>query len=212
MKEKIFSKLKAAVADAKNGLSSISDKTLDAYSEISGKKITDDSQVDAEVETILSLLKVAQANISFVAAKAVTDKEAGLKAEYEKAIEAIKSANNNPNAADNGLEAKSAAAMDDFKKMQEELAAYKTKSLSQERQATIVSKMNELGLTEKDMKYVSVPEDKDITEFLTGYRQHLIDSGLKPLEKDGTKAPDIAAAKEMAAAWIGKIAVPDGSK
>ncbi|MDR1223220.1 MAG: hypothetical protein LBL07_10160 [Tannerella sp.] len=90
MKEKIFLKLKAAVSDGKNGLTSIAKKTLEAYSEIYGKKITDESQIDTEVESIVSMHKKVQANINSVSAKAVSDREKALKAEHEKAIEVLK--------------------------------------------------------------------------------------------------------------------------
>jgi hypothetical protein len=54
MKEKILSKLKSAVSDGKNALTGISEKTIEDYAEIYGKKITDESLIDAEMETIVS--------------------------------------------------------------------------------------------------------------------------------------------------------------
>jgi hypothetical protein len=211
MKEKIFSKLKSAVSDGKTGLTSIAEKTLEAYAEIYGKKITDESQIDAEVETIVSLLKATQANINSISAKAVSDREKALKAEHEKAIEALK--NPKPEDKSEDIDSKIKAAIETYangmKELQEKVATYEAANKQQERQGVITSKMKELGLTDEDMKYVSVPEDKDATEFLTGYRQHLIDRGLKPLEKNGTQTADPKDAAETAKLWLGKIAVPE---
>jgi uncharacterized membrane protein len=207
MKEKILSKLKMAVSDGKNGLTSISEKTLEDYAEVYGKKITDESLIDAEVETIVSLLKTMQGNINSVTAKAVSDREKALKTEHEKAIEAPK----NPTREDepDDIDAKIKTALEVLvKPMQEELAAYKATGKQQQRQGEVASKMKELGLTEDDMKYVAVPDDKDITEFLTGYRQNLIDRGLKPLE-GGAKNVDPKDAQETAKTWLDRIAVPE---
>jgi hypothetical protein len=209
MKEKILSKLKTLQSDGKNGLTSIAEKTLEAYAEVYGKKITDESLLDAEVETIVSLLAATQANINSVSAKAVSDREKALKAEHEKAIEALK--NPEPPKTD-GLDAKIAAAQELAEKLQEKLAAYETKEKQQGRQAEITSKMKELGLTDDDMKFVAVPEEKDITEFLTCYRQNLIDRGLKPLEGGGSQTVDPKDAAETAKSWLDKIAVPEGNK
>jgi hypothetical protein len=207
MKEKILSKLKAAVSDGKNALTSISEKTLEDYAEIYGKKITDESLIDAEVETIVSLLKTMQGNINSVAAKAVSDREKALKTEHEKAIEALKNPKKEDEPGD--IDAKIKAALEVLvKPMQEELATYKATGKLQQRQGEVASKMKELGLTEDDMKYVTVPEDKDVTEFLTGYRQNLIDRGLKPLEK-GAKNVDPKAAQETAKTWLDRIVVPE---
>jgi hypothetical protein len=207
MIEKILSKLKMAASDGKNALTSISEKTLEDYAEICGKKITDESMIDAEVETIVSLLKTMQGNINSVAAKAVSDREKALKTEHEKAIEALK----NPKMEDepDDIDAKIKTALEVLvKPMQEKLAEYEATGKQQQRQGEVASKMKELGLTEDDMKYVAVPEDKDVTEFLTGYRQNLIDRGLRPLEK-GAKNVDPKDAQETAKAWLDRIAVPE---
>jgi hypothetical protein len=211
MKEKIFSKLKTAVSDGKNGLTSIAEKTLEVYAEIYGKKITDESQIDAEVETIVSMLKSVQANINSVSAKAVSDREKALKTEHEKAIEALKNPKEEDEPGD--IDAKIKAALETYtketKELREKLATYETTGRQQQRQNEIASKMKELGLTEGDMKFVTVPDDKDVTEFLTGYRQNLIDRGLKPLQKDGTQSTDPKDAQETAKTWLDRIAVPE---
>jgi hypothetical protein len=210
VKEKIFSKLKAAASDGKNGLTSIAEKTLEAYAEIYGKKITDETQLDAEVETIVSVLKSVQANINSVTSKAVSDREKALKTEHEKAVEALKNPKKEDEPGD--IDAKIKAALETYtneaKELREKLATYEATGKQQQRQGEIASKMKELGLTEGDMKYVTVPDDKDVTEFLTGYRQNLIDRGLKPLEKDG-KSVDPKDAQETANTWLDRIAVPE---
>ncbi|MDR2138542.1 MAG: hypothetical protein LBP50_03210 [Tannerella sp.] len=210
MKEKIFSKLKLAVSDGKNGLTSIAEKTLHAYAEIYGKKITDESQIDAEVDTIVSLLKETQANINSTSAKAVAEREKALKAEYEKTLEELKTkkAETEPGASDKETE----KLLAEWKAVQEKLAAYEKKDKQQERKTEIVSGMKELGLTEDDMRYVTVPEDRDVKEFLTDYRQHLVDRGLKPLEEGGRKDADPKDAQATAQRWMERIAVSESGK
>jgi uncharacterized membrane protein len=208
MKEKILQKLKTAVSDGKNGLSSIAEKTLETYAEIYGKKITGESQVDVEVETIVSALKAVQANINSVSAKAVSEREKALKAEHEKALETLKTPGTQEEP--DGIDAKIKAALEvHTKELREKLATYEVTAREQERRAEIASGMKELGLTEDDMEYVTVPEGRDIREFLAGYRQRLVDRGLKPLGKSGTQTADPKDAAEAAKGLLERIAVPE---
>jgi regulator of PEP synthase PpsR (kinase-PPPase family) len=213
VKEKIFSKLKTAASDGKNGLTSIAEKTLEAFAEEYGKKITDESQIDSEIETAVSLLRAAQANINSVSARAVSDREKALKAEHEKALAALK----NPAVKDaeeppvEDVDAKIAAALETLvKPLREKLAAYDTKEAQEQRQKEISARMKELGLTEEDMRYVTVPEGEDAKEFLSGYRQSLVERRLKEIDSEGTKTFDRKDTEETAKSWLEKIAVPEG--
>ena len=51
-----------------------------------------------------------------------------------------------------------------------------------ERTATIAAAMKQLGLTEKDMEFVTVPADANVSEYLGKYKQSLVDRGLKPAD------------------------------
>ena len=57
---------------------------------------------------------------------------------------------------------------------------------------------------------MTVPEGEDAKEFLSGYRQSLVERGLKKIEDEGTKAVDLKDAEDTAKLWLEKIAVPEG--
>ncbi len=216
MKEKIFSALKAAILV--NGKTSISDKTLNSYVDMIGAQITDESQITEAIKPHVDVLKEIQANINKVAADSVTEKETSLKAEYEKKIDDLKKANQSSQQEEKSFLTKDN--LDEYfkTKLHEAIKPYtdKIETLEKEKSASdrrvvIASKMKELGLTEDDMKYVTVPEDKDIPEFLTGYKQNLIDRGLKPAEGRAASS-DNQSQGEMAAEWLSAMAIAEPQK
>lgn len=70
MKDKIFKLLKE-----KAGKTSVNDRTLEAYAKHIASKTTDESQIDAEIESYLELIKETDGNINSVARKAAAEKE-----------------------------------------------------------------------------------------------------------------------------------------
>lgn len=94
-----------------------------------------------------------------------------------------------------------------WKPYQQEIDAYKAEKAKSERQALITSKAKELGLSDNDMEYVAVPEDKDVAEFLTGYKQSLINRGLKPAESEGAQVGDEQVQNAVADDWLGSLTV-----
>lgn len=70
MKDKIFKLLKE-----KAGKTSVNDRTLEAYAKHIASKTTDESQIDAEIESYLELIKETDGNINSVAKKAAAEKE-----------------------------------------------------------------------------------------------------------------------------------------
>lgn len=94
-----------------------------------------------------------------------------------------------------------------LKPYQQEIDAYKAEKAKSERQALIISKAKELGLSDNDMEYVTVPEDKDVAEFLTGYKQSLINRGLKPAESEGAQVGDEQVQNAVADDWLGSLTV-----
>lgn len=89
-----------------------------------------------------------------------------------------------------------------WKPLQQKFDAYETERAKLERQTTIASVMKELGLSEDEMQFVTVPEDKDPKEYLTGYKQHLINKGLKPKTAEGAQVSDDLANKTVADGWL----------
>lgn len=94
-----------------------------------------------------------------------------------------------------------------LKPYQQEIDTYKAEKAKSERQTLITSKAKELGLTDSDMEFVTVPEDKDVSEFLTGYKQSLINRGLKPAESEGAQVGDEQVQNAVADDWLGSLTV-----
>lgn len=94
-----------------------------------------------------------------------------------------------------------------WKPYQQEIETYKAEKEKSERQTLITSKAKELGLTDSDMEFVTVPEDKDVSEFLTGYKQSLINRGLKPAESEGAQVGDEQVQNAVADDWLGSLTV-----
>ena len=94
-----------------------------------------------------------------------------------------------------------------WKPYQQEIETYKAEKAKSERQTLITSKAKELGLTDSDMEFVTVPEGKDVSEFLTGYKQSLINRGLKPAESEGAQGGDEQVQNAVADDWLGSLTV-----
>ena len=93
-----------------------------------------------------------------------------------------------------------------WKPFQQKIDAYEAERTKSERQTKIASAMKDLGLSEDEMQFVTVPEDKDPKEYLTGYKQHLINKGLKPKTAEGAQVSDDQANKTVADGWLSAIA------
>jgi hypothetical protein len=214
MKEKILSELKTAVRV--NGKTGISDKTLEAYANIVSAQITDESQIADAIKPHVVVLKEIQGNIDHVAAESVR----AAKTEFERQKEELKKSV--PPAKE--PESKDVLTRADLEKMlsekiSEELKPYgeKLSAIDDEKKRTerrneIASRARELGLSEEDMKYVTVPEEGDVAAFLTGFKQHLVERGLKPLDGGARQTANPADASERASEWLGRIAVDGGNK
>ena len=94
-----------------------------------------------------------------------------------------------------------------LKPFKEKAEQYDLEKKQGERLTLISSKMKELGLTDADMEFVTVPEGKDPGEFLTGYKQHLINKGLKPETAEGAQVSDVQANNTVAADWLSSAMV-----
>lgn len=93
------------------------------------------------------------------------------------------------------IEAKYGAAMqtqtETITKLQQQLAANERKEL-------IGGAMKRLGLTDKDMEFVSVPADANVDEYLGKYKQSLVDRGLKPADSTVQQAAKDKAESDLA--------------
>jgi hypothetical protein len=212
MKEKIFQKLKAGVLV--NGKTDISDETLNAMVASIGGQITNEGAIDEAIKPYVAVLKSVQGNINAVAAsavKSVTEQKTAVEAAFEKWKK-----DNPVQTPPKDPDPKNGLTLDDVKKLLEEtmkpysekLAASEVEKQKTARELVIAAKVKELGLTEAEMKCVSVPEDKDAGVYLTEYKQNLIDRGLKPLD-DNSAATHVDAkdAAETANRWLKRLSV-----
>ena len=96
-----------------------------------------------------------------------------------------------------------------IKPYKDEIETLKKDKSQTDRQTTISNAMKKLGLTEDEMQFVTVPDDKEPEEYLTGYKQHLITKGLKPAEDNGSQASDSQVQDAVAADWLKSLGVPE---
>jgi superfamily I DNA/RNA helicase len=205
VKEKILSALKTAVQV--NGKTSISDKTLEAYANLISAQITDESQISESIKPHVAVLKEIQGNIDHVAAESTRV----TKTELEKQIEELKKSILQKSEASKEVITKADMEAFILEKIGEVTKPIEAEKKRTERMNEIASKAKELGLEDSDMRYVTVPEEGDITAFLTGFKQHLVERGLKPLGSDVRQAADPKDSLERASEWLSRISV-DGEK
>ncbi len=91
-------------------------------------------------------------------------------------------------------------ATDTVAKLQAQLA-------DSERKGVISAAMKQLGLTDRDMEFVTVPADADVTEYLGKYKQSLVDRGLKPADPNVTQETKNKAEADMADAMLKQFGI-----
>lgn len=107
---------------------------------------------------------------------------------------------------DNYFNSKLEAAIKPYK---EKIESLETEKHQGDRKTAISNAMKKLGLTEDEMQFVTVPEDKEPEEYLTGYKQHLITKGLKSADEAGAQVPDAQVQAAVAADWLNSLAVSE---
>lgn len=89
---------------------------------------------------------------------------------------------------------------DTINQLQQQLA-------TSQRNAIIGEAMKRLGLTEKDMEFVTVPADADVNEYLGKYKQSLVDRGLKPADPSVSQEAKAKAEGDLADAMLKQFGV-----
>lgn len=89
---------------------------------------------------------------------------------------------------------------DTITKLQQQLAA-------SERTQVIGAAMKKLGLTDKDMEFITVPADANVDEWLGKYKQSLVDRGLKPADPNASKEAKDKAEGELAETMLKQFGV-----
>ncbi|GHT02061.1 hypothetical protein AGMMS49525_04760 [Bacteroidia bacterium] len=189
MKEKILSQLKEALT-ANGGKTSISEKTFAAYAELASKQITDEAAIAEGIKPFVETLKEFQQNINAIAAQSVTEKEAALKADYEKQIAALKG--NPPKVTgeltgeltiekiNEILEAKFSTLITPIS---QKMVDYEAKEKAAARQSAIISKAKELGISElrigEGFVIADDADDASVNTYLSKIAQNEVSRGLE---------------------------------
>lgn len=94
-----------------------------------------------------------------------------------------------------------------IKPYKDEIDTLKKDKSQIDRQTAISNAMKKLGLTEEEMKFVTVPDGQEPEAYLTGYKQHLITQGLKPADESGAQVTDSQVTDAVADGWLNSLAV-----
>lgn len=76
-----------------------------------------------------------------------------------------------------------------------------------ERSALIAGVMKRLGLTDKDMEFITVPADANVDEWLGKYKQSLVDRGLKPADPTASQEAKTKAEGDLAEQMLKQFGV-----
>ena len=75
------------------------------------------------------------------------------------------------------------------------------------RKAVIGAAMKKLGLTDRDMEFITVPADANVDEWLGKYKQSLVDRGLKPADQNVSQEAKDKAEGDLADAMLKQFGV-----
>lgn len=89
----------------------------------------------------------------------------------------------------------------------ETITQLQQKLVQGERSATIAAAMKQLGLTDKDMEFVTVPADANVSEYLGKYKQSLVDRRLKPADQNVQQEAKEKAEGDLADAMLKQFGV-----
>lgn len=200
MHKKLLEKLTAKCKDT--GLST---ESIQQIAEVASNGLADDAtdeDVEARANQFVPVLKIMQGE----ATRWVNAKNKPSQQQQQQQQQQTK-----PKEADDVVQAVLAAMeekygtqlkqqTDTISKLQEQLA-------TGERKALIAGAMKRLGLTEKDMEFVSVPADANVDEYLGKYKQNLVDRGLKPADSNVSQEAKTKAESDMADAMLKQFGV-----
>ena len=94
-----------------------------------------------------------------------------------------------------------------LKEQNETIAKLQNQLAAGERDAIIKAEMKKLGLTSADMEFITIPADAKVDEYLSKYKQSLVNRGLKPADDTATNEQKDKAESDMAAAMLKQFSV-----
>lgn len=76
-----------------------------------------------------------------------------------------------------------------------------------DRKALVNGAMKKLGLTDRDMEFITVPAEANVEEWLGKYKQSLVDRGLKPADQNESQEAKDKAEDDLADAMLKQFGV-----
>lgn len=199
MHKKLLEKLTAKCKDM--GLST---ESIQQIAEVASNGLADDAtdeDVEARANQFVPVLKTMQGEATrWVNAKNKPSQQQQQQQQQPK-----------PKEADDVVQAVLAAMEEKYgtqlKTQADTITSLQEKLATGERKALIAGAMKRLGLTEKDMEFVSVPADANVDEYLGKYKQNLVDRGLKPADSNVSQEAKTKAESDMADAMLKQFGV-----
>ena len=200
MHKKLLEKLTAKCKDM--GLSA---ESIQQIAEVASNGLADDAtdeDVEARANQFVPALKTMQGE----ATRWVNAKNKPSQQQQQQQQQQPK-----PKEADDVVQAVLAAMEEKYgtqlKTQADTITSLQEKLATGERKALIAGAMKRLGLTEKDMEFVSVPADANVDEYLGKYKQNLVDRGLKPADSNVSQEAKTKAESDMADAMLKQFGV-----
>lgn len=201
MHKKLLEKLTAKCKDM--GLSA---ESIQQIAEVASNGLADDAtdeDVEARANQFVPVLKTMQGEATrWVNAKNKPSQQQQQQQQQQQP---------KPKEADDVVQAVLAAMEEKYgtqlKTQADTITSLQEKLATGERKALIAGAMKRLGLTEKDMEFVSVPADANVDEYLGKYKQNLVDRGLKPADSNVSQEAKTKAESDMADAMLKQFGV-----
>lgn len=171
-----------------------SDKAFDGVADYLSKTVTEESQIETAIGGVEGLLKAFQGDIDFV-----RNEKSGLQKQLNELKEKYENPNPNsqPKPEEKPQETDIAKMIADgiaagIKPFADELAAFKTERAKEARNAQILAKAKEYGISEKLVPMLNIPSDADLDAFMKDAKQTFVNAGMKsvPPESGETKPKD----------------------
>lgn len=171
-----------------------SDKAFDGVADYLSKTVTEESQIETAIGGVEGLLKAFQGDVDFV-----RNEKSGLQKQLNELKEKYENLNPNPQPKpeEKPQETDIAKMIADgiaagIKPFADELAAFKTERAQEARNAQILAKAKEYGISEKLVPMLNIPSDADLDVFMRDAKQTFVNAGMKsvPPESGETKPKD----------------------
>lgn len=171
-----------------------SDKAFDGVADYLSKTVTEESQIETAIGGVEGLLKAFQGDIDFV-----RNEKSGLQKQLNELKEKYDNPNPNsqPKPEAKPQETDIAKMIADgiaagIKPFADELASFKAERAQEARNAQILAKAKEYGISEKLVPMLNIPSDADLDVFMKDAKQTFVNAGMKsvPPESGETKPKD----------------------